>query len=361
MILSIIDILLISGVLSGFIFSLFLLLKRTRSSGLFLALILFSLSYNLLIFLVLKYRLYDEYSWLHWFPYGLNFLLGPLLFFYVKFLTNPEEKWKRSYAYHFLFVLPDFTHSMYHLIVGRVVKHEIFHYVLDRQGFIALIFIGIYLYQSSKLIKEYDEKLPRVYSTLKRKKLNWLQSLFKFLFVLFVITIFQGAIDFIYDLNFDVLEFFQLLLVVSIFWLGLNGIYQLDEKNDFKGATYFTMPEEKSSQIVERVKKITEHYKLFLDPELSLNDLQQIVQEFSSREISSALNQHLNKNFHRFINEYRVNEFKQKVLQGDTKYKTLYGIAQDSGFSSKATFNRVFKSIMNTSPREFVSSLETNS
>ncbi|HRG21146.1 MAG TPA: helix-turn-helix domain-containing protein [Saprospiraceae bacterium] len=65
-------------------------------------------------------------------------------------------------------------------------------------------------------------------------------------------------------------------------------------------------------------------------------------------------NQDLDKNFNDFVNQYRIDEFLRKIKDPQNSHLTLLAVALDSGFNSKSTFNRAFKKMMGTSPREFL-------
>jgi len=74
---------------------------------------------------------------------------------------------------------------------------------------------------------------------------------------------------------------------------------------------------------------------------------------FTQKIISAVLNQHLQKSFNEFVNQYRVNEFKEKIQSPQTNNLTIAGIALECGFNSQATFQRTFKEITGKSPSEF--------
>ena len=66
-----------------------------------------------------------------------------------------------------------------------------------------------------------------------------------------------------------------------------------------------------------------------------------------------TINIEKNRNFHNFINDYRIEEAK-KILQ-DKNYNdiNILNIAFKSGFQSKSVFNRVFKQITGKSPKDY--------
>ena len=91
----------------------------------------------------------------------------------------------------------------------------------------------------------------------------------------------------------------------------------------------------------------------YLNPDLNLSDLAKELQ-MNRAQLSQIINSGFQKNFNDFINEYRVNTFKEKINSGEHKQLSLLGLAFDSGFISKATFNRVFKKLTQTSPSEYL-------
>ena len=65
------------------------------------------------------------------------------------------------------------------------------------------------------------------------------------------------------------------------------------------------------------------------------------------------LNQHLGKSFNEYINTFRIEEFKHRLLAENSENFTITGIALECGFNSQATFQRTFKAQTNQTPKEF--------
>lgn len=95
-----------------------------------------------------------------------------------------------------------------------------------------------------------------------------------------------------------------------------------------------------------------EQDELFLKPALNLNLLTHHT-GISQKMISAVLNQHLHKSFNEFVNEYRVEAFKERIQRQEMKHLTIAGIALECGFNSQATFQRTFKQVTGCSPSEF--------
>ncbi|HMB69940.1 MAG TPA: helix-turn-helix domain-containing protein, partial [bacterium] len=59
------------------------------------------------------------------------------------------------------------------------------------------------------------------------------------------------------------------------------------------------------------------------------------------------------RSFYDFVNAYRVREAARQLLSDDLGDKTMLAVAYDAGFSSKASFHRVFKELLGATPTEF--------
>jgi AraC-like DNA-binding protein len=70
--------------------------------------------------------------------------------------------------------------------------------------------------------------------------------------------------------------------------------------------------------------------------------------------LSAFINKYYKVNFNDFINEYRVNYCKVKILNDEWKYKKLEAIAEESGFSNRNTFTAAFKRVTGLNPSEFL-------
>ncbi|MGJ8693954.1 MAG: helix-turn-helix domain-containing protein [Thalassotalea sp.] len=100
------------------------------------------------------------------------------------------------------------------------------------------------------------------------------------------------------------------------------------------------------------LNKLVNTNQLFLKPRLTLSD----VSEFTGlqvRDISRAINTVTNKSFNEYINEYRIKHICQAL---DTcSPHSLTRLYTDAGFSSKASFNKVFKEYTGMTPSEYKS------
>jgi len=92
--------------------------------------------------------------------------------------------------------------------------------------------------------------------------------------------------------------------------------------------------------------------KPYLNPDLNLYSLAKLL-DIRPNHLSQIINSMEKKNFFDFVNEYRIHEVKKNLVQDDKKNLSLLGIAFESGFNSKASFNRAFRKIEGTTPSKY--------
>ena len=100
------------------------------------------------------------------------------------------------------------------------------------------------------------------------------------------------------------------------------------------------------------LKKAVKDNGYYEDPDLSLVSLAESL-GLTTHELSRIINKALKKSFSDFINEFRVAAVVRKMKDPANAGLTLFGIALDAGFNSKASFNRIFKQMTGKSPKEY--------
>jgi AraC-like DNA-binding protein len=111
-------------------------------------------------------------------------------------------------------------------------------------------------------------------------------------------------------------------------------------------------PDGKDKEFISKLLELMHTSKPWLDPELTIAQLAQKT-GVGSDYLSAVINTHLHKNFFEFVNHYRVEEFKKLCRKPESMKLTIIALAYDSGFNSKATFNRVFKNMTGKTPGEY--------
>ncbi|WP_299363478.1 helix-turn-helix domain-containing protein [Winogradskyella sp.] len=105
-----------------------------------------------------------------------------------------------------------------------------------------------------------------------------------------------------------------------------------------------------SSELFRQINTLVQEERLYLDFDLKLNVLSEKLGT-SVHHVSQAINQNSGMSFPDFINSYRIEEAKKKLLV--PKPDTIFAISLDVGFNSKAAFYSAFKKMTSQTPTEF--------
>lgn len=335
--------------------------QRNKLSSRILSVLLLSIALWLIDTFLGVSGLYKQAPDLYFKPIYYSFAFGPLLYFYVKSLTNASFSFEKKHLLHFLPVLlqallywfltfQDYTFKRWYWLE----VHQPFTYRIEFDG--TFVSLAIYLVFSLQLLRNYQKWLSDNFSEFSRITLNWLKLLLIIMLLLcvqwFVEVILREFFQNYYDYNFSVL-----ILGILALLLAFGGIRQISLA-DVVFANKKENLAEKSivvdKAILQKILNQMESNKDFLNPTLTLKEFAETL-KLPTRMVSEHINNGLNKSFVDFVNEYRVNEVKHKLQSGELKTYTILAVAFDSGFNSKATFNRIFKKTTGQSPREFIS------
>ncbi|WP_018414834.1 helix-turn-helix domain-containing protein [Teredinibacter turnerae] len=122
-------------------------------------------------------------------------------------------------------------------------------------------------------------------------------------------------------------------------------------------ATNIKNPDPSKSTQKAAIEKAVLIDRIYLNPQLNLERFAEYT-NLSTRDISAVINQEFEKNFHEFINTYRVEAAKIKLRDDAHKHQSISEIGAASGFNSTATFNRLFKKLVQVTPSDYRKSNE---
>jgi YesN/AraC family two-component response regulator len=104
-----------------------------------------------------------------------------------------------------------------------------------------------------------------------------------------------------------------------------------------------------SDRVVVKINAVMEQDKLYLDADLSLQKLASYV-AISPNYISQTLNETLSINFFDFVNQWRIEAAKPKIIANQD---TVFAIALEVGFNARSSFYKAFKQETGKTPSEF--------
>ena len=112
----------------------------------------------------------------------------------------------------------------------------------------------------------------------------------------------------------------------------------------------------KFEKIFNRVEQLMKEEQLYMEPELTLSMVSDQL-NVPAAIVSQAIKIFTNLSFPSYINTYRVNMVIEKMNSPLFKTYTLLSLALESGFNSKASFNRIFKQQKGVTPSEYAAQL----
>jgi len=360
------------GAVQGFIVSSLLFFsKKNRQPNRLLAVLIFLIA-------LASFNLYGNYR--NWFdsallrfiadllPLVMIMPIGPLIYFYVQSSLDPAFRVRKKQKRHFLPVIVDLVPSLVAIIyitgvLTRLTRNnpgpwgafiDDYNVYSDIPRWLSVTF---YVWQSAKYLSIYKQKSSTGFNG-HSIHYAWLQQFIR-VFMVFQVLWLMYLIPYVIpkytDMMLDTFDWYPIYipLAILIYWLGIKGyaVSQQQVAVDKKGNGH-TTPPEMIKQVIASLKKVMEEDKLYLNPNFNLAAMAEAT-VFAQKTISAVLNKHLQKSFNEFVNGYRVEEFKEKLLHPDMNKLTIVGIALECGFNSQATFQRTFKEFTGQSPSEF--------
>ena len=353
------------GYLLAWLFAILLIIRGFREERLsdkLLGLVLFLLGQELQDYTFGFAGINFLWEELNGFPRYLGLLLGPAVYFYLKSQTNQQFRFHKTDVKH---LIPWVVYFVLNLAIFTQGRHFVQQFQESNWGQITNVIEQValivsylcYFYLSLQLYRQYRAWTETQFADPETISFNWFRD---FIYIMLAGQALRWGfwvIDLALQLNFLQEWWWNLGLVFVVCYVGLSGYAQSQTRQ-----LVFREPAEKTTKKFEiqaedlafwkkKLLKVVEEDEAYLDPELSLQRLAALLKT-NSLLLSSLINNHFDKNFNDFINEYRIKEFNRRIKMPENQHLSTFGVALDSGFNSKATFNRAFKKVMGGSPKE---------
>lgn len=336
---------------------------------------------------------YDTYrnTKINYYLVELSLVLAPLLYFYVRSITCSAFKFEKKHFKHFIpwtvyffikvFILiydatlPDFDSVQN----GKMVINFQWKYVDPIVNLFSMLQMIVYLVLTFQLFYAYRQKIKDFFSNTYKVELNWVRN---FLYIYSFLFLFQSVQtivnELIVDLSWRQEWWYHFFSAIVIIYIGVKGYFTPVSNLKDLGFEYHNFsfnPKTKqtkkhrkeTSKKEELPSKLSEKRALlvsymekerpYLDSDITLVTLAEQL-DMSREELSEIINKGFLVKFNDFINGYRIEAIKQMLFENKQAELSLTGIAFECGFNSKATFNRVFKKMTQSSPSEFINTLK---
>jgi AraC-like DNA-binding protein len=331
--------------------------RSDHKANRFLAAILFLFALSMIEYVLFWTRYSVHFPAFSNISIAFPFLYGVLLYSYFRqlFIKTPF-KW--TYLLHFLPFIIDFAFWLPFYLTRGADRYNILKAIPN--GYTHIIWLkmahmGLYAYLSWCLVENFAG-LDRIKAWGKRV------ILFFIAFILSFITYFLLVKMPFFNPNWD----YAISFAMSAF-IGLVAVYGYIQPEVFKGMTanletIFTPLSKKyqnstlttaaAESLCLSLQTLMQKEKLYKDNDLRLEKLADRLGA-NKHHVSQVINEHLGGNFFDYINNLRVEEAKNLLLNTDKNTMNIIEIAYEVGFNNKVTFNNTFKNRTGMTPTDF--------
>jgi len=284
--------------------------------------------------------------------------LAPL-FFYISilFFTNPHYTFKKrdlSYiALPLLYLITiildvQLEQDLNALLIGLIIVHLLLH-----------------ISQSYVKLQQHQKQTIAFSSSAPEVNLKWLEYIIIVILCLCIVLIFFNIIYYKLPLNL----FMNGVMLLSILFITYNvlkqqeifpikerhrlAIISLNDSNQTSPSKRALFNDQELVVHKNSLSTLMKEEALYLDCTLNLASLAEQM-HLNSHQLSYVINNGFNENFFQFVNRYRVKKAKELLVGKKREKLSILGIAFEAGFSSKTSFNTIFKKMAGCTPSEFV-------
>lgn len=369
------DIIDVVGISQGIILGLLIFLNRPDNSRTYtyLSLYLVSIGLTSTLSVLEDWGVLIDYPWLYFLPVNFFFLFPVLLYLYTREISGFPGKgitWKLFVPAILEFLI--WSVLLVFALVGNPPgpESDAFGWFEGLYYLTALVYMVTYLIKVIRFITKVKKKAEDNFSSMTHKTLSWLRIGCFFLLATFLFPIVDEIEP---GLKGSTYYAETIINSVMLFWLAIHGYKQtvvlnlqngpaisepVDEPQKELEQEAKVIPLESDKVLFEQLNELMRNKELFKRPELTLSELATEI-GLHQKQLSFIINQFSGKNFFNFVNEFRVMEAQDLLLDEKYAHLSVLGIAFEAGFNSKATFNASFKKVTGQTPRQYKSSRQS--
>lgn len=214
------------------------------------------------------------------------------------------------------------------------------------------------------LIKRHNFRIRNYFSTLEKKRLNWLKILVIINLGFLTIWTIDDSLNQFFGDNVVSFLFSRISLfatLINVLWIGFSSLRQppifttVEEPKliDFSKAEIVVKEKYVDAIAFESILRKMDENKYFLIDSLTLRELAGLL-EIRDKELSRIINTHSQDSFYGFINSLRVKHFKSILTNQKYANLSILGMALESGFKNKSTFYSAFRKIEGMTPKQYL-------
>lgn len=323
-----------------------------------LPMVLFLILFLSLVFYSFHNQLYGtSYSMQasrQWAFFPISFLLatGPALYLYFSKTLNPSAGFTKKDALHFLPAALVFTINVFFFFASESLWSSAFYNNYDHFPGLAeqLTFLcsgSFYFVIAGRIVREGTHLDFRFH--------RWQKQLRVFVgLVIIGLAVMVSGNYYFFDLMSTWLDYHPVFLVIAAFtlWSAYVLVFKKEVIVPKTIVKENRLPADKITAWMETVDAVMQTQKPYLQPDLTLQTLAQIV-GIKEKDLSEVLNAGFSQSFHDYVNQYRIEEVKKILLNPEKQHLTNVAMAQECGFNSKSAFFSLFKKHVGMTPGEY--------
>lgn len=283
----------------------------------------------------------------------IGFLIGPLLYFFVKQSVNEKERFLWRDLLHLVPFFLSFIYYGYELTL-----RPFFIIWLSKINVSNLIVL--FLHNLIYVIASFRTLMKKKFSLAPSKnnggvKRSWLFLILSGTIVIWFIQL--NSLFILHVFNYykycpNMTSLYSASTFVFVNAIAFAVISKPELFNRGKKYQKSILKDSEKKAYQTKLIQFMEQEKPFLNPTLSLMDLSNAL-VIPHRELSQIINEGFQLHFYDFINRYRVVESQEYLKDQSNGDKTILDIAFFVGFNSKSAFNTAFKKHTGTTPKQF--------
>lgn len=302
-----------------------------------LVLLLFPLIYLFIYQLLERKPLLVKKHWIHFLPAVIYALTQ------IKYYLHPLSVKYNAYlgAYHA------------HLTKARVpsyITYE-YHWVKDEFRWMVLASCFFYAILSTRIILSRKKTIPAPSKNTLTNKYRFSRNT-ALLMVTALFLVFLVFLNHEDDAGDHYIGIFNTLVTFS------TGFVMLSESRFFENSwiadKYETLGHQQTKLGLPTIERFIQEQSFFLSQDASLQKLARSLQT-TTNHVSKVINVEAHMNFNEYINSFRVNCAKERLLDPKFAHLTIEAIGNSVGFKSKTAFYSAFKKHTKQSPKQYTS------
>jgi AraC-like DNA-binding protein len=332
--------LLLFGALQGWLLSLWFFRNRPKGfSNVCMAALLVVVSLQLTSKVISKIWLMDHVIVFYLLSYRLPYLVGPLIYLYARSRTDNNHKPAASLLLHFIPFLCA-------VAVATLAREFGFGYPHPyAEALLQFVSLTAYCFLANKIA------------------LPGLRGFIRIVWAAEIIIIVTLALMVMFYGSFPNVRIGFVVLTLLIYWISYRAIsapqflvtdFAIVQLNVEKNPKYAhsSLRAEEADRIEGLLRQMMEKEKLFLDSTITIDTLSTKLLT-TRHNLSQVINERLKRTYTDYLNDFRLEEARERLGNPKNLRFTIAAIALDSGFNSVSSFNDLFKKRFGTTPLQY--------